>query len=95
MRPGDSLGTLAWAVRRREEKEAERDLRMLRAALNAMIYVQDPKQFSSFAEIAEPLIPERMRTEVKGRADEEKRRAADRKLRASLDLVKRSLDRRT
>lgn len=63
---------LGWAIRRREELEAVRDARMLRGTLNAMIYVQDPKQFADFGEIAEPILPEWMRRETKRSMDEQR-----------------------
>ena len=84
---------LAWAVRRREEREAQRDIRMLRATLNVHVYAQDPKQFQDFGEIMEPLMPEWMKQETKKDLNEMRRKEAEKRLMRSLDEVERRLRR--
>ena len=88
------MSVLTWAIRRREEQTAAHDASVLKANINMMIYINDPKQFSGFMEIAEPLYPQWLQEVVKKRIAEQRRRDADNRVRASFDAVQRALRQR-
>lgn len=77
-------------MQRKEDIDTAHDLRVLRANINAQVYVQDPKQFSDFWEIAEPLIPERIKAETQKAIDKMRRDEAQRRWNA-LDNVEKQL----
>jgi len=91
--PCDDIEVLAWAVRRRERMEAERDIRMLRGMLNVQVYALDPSLFQDFAEVMDPLMPDWMKEETKKAIAETRRKEAMSRLKRSLNELDRRLGR--
>jgi len=89
--PSQHIEVLGWAIRRREEREAVRDIRMLRGIVNALVYVQDPKQFTDFGEIMEPLMPDWMKAENKKAMDGHRRADAQKRFKEAMSTIQSNL----